>query len=197
MRTRELARCCVLLLCGALSAHLIAANVRIFDLDPSKTEIHYTLHDPLHTVHGTFKLKTGALHLDPDTGQASGAMVIDMASGESGSGARDHRMHKEILESQRYPEAVFTPDHVDGRIAPQGESQIDVHGVFRIHGADHELNLHFQIDGNGGHYSASTHFVIPYVNWGLKNPSNFFLRVDDKVEIDVKAVSATVQESSI
>ncbi len=196
MQIKKSVRYCVLLLCGAWSAHLIAANVANFDLDPSKTEIHYTLHDPLHTVHGTFKLKSGTLHLDPDSGKASGGIVIDVTSGESGSGARDHRMHKEILESQHYPEAVFTPDHVDGHIASQGESQIDMHGMFRVHGADHELTLHFQVEANNGQYTASTHFTIPYVKWGMKNPSNFFLRVDDKVEIDVRAVSATVQSSS-
>jgi polyisoprenoid-binding protein YceI len=76
-------------------------------------------------------------------------------------------MHKEILESQRYPEAVFTPDHVDGHIAPLGDSQIDLHGTFRIHGADHELTLHFQVQASEGQYTASTHFVIPYVQWGM------------------------------
>ena len=36
-------------------------------------------------------------------------MVIDIPSGISGNGSRDKRMLKEILESQKYPEAVFTP----------------------------------------------------------------------------------------
>ena len=173
----------LILLCAA--AHAQTA----FQLDPSKTEIHFTLHDVLHTVHGTFKLKRGAIQLDPETGKASGEMVIDATSGASGSGSRDGRMHKEILESQRYPEAVFTPDRVEGHIAPEGDSQIDVHGMFRIHGADRELTLHFEIKASGGQYTASTHFVIPYVKWGMKNPSNFLLKVDDKVEMDVRAVA--------
>ena len=63
--------------------------------------------------------------LDPESGKASGEMVIDMTSGASGSGSRDRRMHKEIIERGRYPQAVFTPEHVDGHIAPEGESQID------------------------------------------------------------------------
>lgn len=174
----------LILLCAAAQAQ------ETFQLDPSKTDIRFTLHDPLHTVHGTFKLKRGTIQLDSATGKAAGEIVIDTTSGASGNGSRDHRMHKEILESQRYPEAVFTPSRVDGRIAPQGESQVDVQGVFRIHGSDHELTLHFQIQASGGQDSASTHFVIPYVQWGLKNPSNFFLKVDDKVEMDVTAVVA-------
>ena len=52
-----------------------------------------------------------------------------------------------------------------------------------------ELPLHFQVQAAGGQYTASTHFVIPYVKWGMKNPSNFLLKVDDKVEVDVRAVA--------
>lgn len=182
----------VLLLSAAAPAAPGVASRSIYGLDPSKTEIHFTLHDPLHTVHGEFHLKAGRLILDAESGQASGEMVIDMTSGASGSGARDHRMHKEIIESGRYPEAVFTPDHVDGHIAPQGDSQIDVQGIFRIHGADHDLTLHFTVQASDGQFTASTHFIIPYVKWGMKNPSNFLLHVDDKVEIDVKVVTAQV-----
>jgi polyisoprenoid-binding protein YceI len=64
---------------------------------------------------------------------------------DQGNGSRDKRMHKEILESQKYPEAVFTPDQVRGQIEPEGTSEIDVHGNFRIHGADHEIIVHFQV----------------------------------------------------
>ena len=164
----------------------VAANGITFDLDPAKTQIDFTLHDPLHTVHGSFDLKRGSMHLDPETGKASGEMVIDVPSGISGNGSRDKRMHKEILESQKYPEAVFTPDSVRGKIEPQGTSEIDVHGNFRIHGADHEISIHFQVQANGSQFVATGHFLIPYVKWGMKTPSNFLLKVDDKVEMDVR-----------
>jgi polyisoprenoid-binding protein YceI len=159
------------------------------DLDPAKTEVQFTLHDVLHTVHGTFKLKRGSIRFDPDSGQASGEIFVDVTSGASGSDGRDGRMHKEILESQRYPDATFTPDHVDGKLASQGQSQIDVHGVFKIHGADHELTLHFQAEPLGAQYIASTHFSIPYVQWGMKNPSNILLKVDKTVEMDIKTTA--------
>lgn len=164
-----------------------AAPAATFNLDPAKTEIVFTLHDPLHTVHGNFTLKRGSMQLDPATGKASGEIVIDVPSGISGNGMRDKRMHKEILESQKYPEAVFTPDQVRGRIEPEGTSEIEVHGNFRIHGADHQLTIHVQVQANGPHFVATAHFVIPYVEWGMKNPSTFLLKVDNKVEVDVRA----------
>jgi polyisoprenoid-binding protein YceI len=149
------------------------------DLDPAKTQIQFTLHDVLHTVHGTFQLKRGSLIFDPDSGKASGEIVVDVTSGSSGSDARDHRMHQEILENERFPEAAFIPDRVAGKLAAQGQSQIDVLGMFKIHGAGHELTLHFQVERAGTQYIASTHFTIPY-------PSNFVLKVDKTVDIDIK-----------
>ena len=169
-----------------LSIFLRAATSASVDLDPAKTDVQFTLHDVLHTVHGTFKLKKGSIQFDPASGKASGEIVVDVTSGASASGARDSRMHKQILESQRFPEATFTPDHVDGKLPADGASQIDVHGVFKIHGADHELTLHFQVTRAGDQYVASTHFVIPYVQWGMKNPSNFLLKVEKTVDMDIK-----------
>ena len=168
--------------CGA-----VFAADQAFVLDPAKTEIAFTVHSTLHTVHGTFKLKNGNLRIDPENGQASGAIVIDVSSGQSGSGSRDKRMQNEILESQKYPEAVFAPDRMEGHLASEGASEIDLHGRFKIHGSEHDLTLHFQIQANANQYAASTHFAIPYIAWGLKNPSNFLLKVDDKVEMEVRS----------
>jgi polyisoprenoid-binding protein YceI len=174
-----------------------AASQLSLDFVPATTEIHFTLHDVLHTVHGTFQLKHGTIRFDPDSGKASGEIIVDVTSGESGSGARDSRMHKEILESQRYPQATFTPDRLDGKLPSQGQSQIDVHGVFNIHGADHELTLHFQVEREVSQYVASAHFIIPYVQWGMKNPSNFVLKVDKTVEMDIKTTTAVVLSESL
>ncbi len=74
---------------------------------------------------------------------------------------------------------------MDGKVAPEGVSQIQVHGVFRIHGAEHEIIVPVEVRMAGGKATASAHFTIPYVKWGMKNPSTFLLRVSDHVEVDV------------
>jgi polyisoprenoid-binding protein YceI len=165
---------------------LIAAE-QVIELDPARTSVSFTLGDVLHTVHGSFKLKRGSLKFDSATGKASGEILVDVTSGESGNGSRDKKMHKEILESVRYPEATFVPDHVSGDLAPSGESQLDVHGAFSIHGASHEMTLHFRASVKSGEASATTTFEIPYVQWGMKNPSNFLLKVNDKVQMTIQA----------
>src|SRR5262249_25386853 len=100
--------------------------------DLSQARVEFTLGDVLHTVHVRFAVKGAGLRFDAASGKASGEIVVDAASGGSGSGARDRRMHKEVLDSARYPEIVFRPDRVEGRIAPQGISQVMVHGLFTI-----------------------------------------------------------------
>jgi polyisoprenoid-binding protein YceI len=157
-------------------------------LDPAKTTIDFTLGDVLHTVHGSFKLKSGVIHFDPATGKANGSIVVDATSGDSGSKARDKRMHKNILESDRYPEIVFTPDNVTGKISAEHPVQVQVHGVFRMHGADHEMTLPFEVKEDGDNITAATQFPIPYVRWGMRNPSTFILKVNETVDIAIHAI---------
>ena len=173
---------------AALGAGPVLAAETVLTFEPQTTEIHWTLDTLLHTVHGTFKLKSGTVAFDPANGKASGRLLVSALSGESGSESRDERMHKSILESAKYDEIAFTPDRVEGAVPAQGASTIQVHGLFRLHGADHEMTLPMQINVEPSRITATTKFDIPYIKWGLKNPSTFVLRVGDKVEIEIHAV---------
>ncbi|MBT9332809.1 YceI family protein [Paracidobacterium acidisoli] len=157
-------------------------------LDPSQTQIHWTLQGNMHTVHGTFQLKGGLITFDPASGVAEGEVLVDAASGQSGEGARDRRMQSDVLESPRYPQIIFHPQKVSGTVKPGDAQNVTVDGTFTLHGKDHPLTLALKVEADaGGHVTASTHFVIPYVAWGMKNPSNFLFRVDKEVAIDVEA----------
>jgi polyisoprenoid-binding protein YceI len=172
----------------ALVASTACAQESAIDLDPAQTTIEFSLDSTLHTVHGTFKLKSGHISFDPATGKASGAIVVDATSGDSDNKSRDKKMHQEILESQKYPEIIFTPQHVKGAVNPQGASQVEVSGVFRIRGQDHDVTMTFTVQRpTGDKVQASTHFSVPYVQWGIKSASTFLLHASDTVEIEVHA----------
>ncbi len=170
-----------------LCAVACLAQQAVFELDPAKTTVQFTLGDVIHTVHGTFKAKSGKVTFDPSSGEASGEFLIDTTTGDTGNRTRDHKMHKEILESEKYPEASFAPTKVIGNVIASGESSVQVQGTFRLHGTDHPMTLTVPIQAGGGNLVAKLHFVIPYVDWGLKDPSNFILRVSKQVEIDITA----------
>jgi polyisoprenoid-binding protein YceI len=182
------------LLISLLASAALLAQDAVLEIDPAQTKVEFTLGDVLHTVHGAFTVKHATIRFDPATGKATGEMVVDAASGSSGSAARDRRMHKEILESARYPEIVFRPTRVEGRVAPHGASQVQVHGTFTIHGADHEIVMPAEVEAAAGEYKLFAHFEVPYVKWGMKNPSTFILRVNDKVEISIHGVARTLNE---
>jgi len=161
----------------------------VLTFDPQKTSIHWTLGTVLHTVHGTFQLKSGTIHFDPSSGQASGSLVVNAASGESGNESRDKKMHQSILESGRFAEVVFTPDKVIGAVATEGKSTIQVYGNFVLHGSAHEFTMPVEVEMKGGQAITSTHFSVPFIKWGLKNPSTFMLRVNDSVDVEIQATA--------
>src|SRR5580693_4461520 len=174
-----------------LASTAAAAQNLVLQLDPQHTTINYTLGDVLHTVRGTFRLKQGSLRLDRASGKLTGEIVVDARSGDSGSGMRDRKMHREVLDSDRYPEIAFRPDRVDGAVLPQGKSSVRVHGIFSIHGADHELTVPAEVEMSSDQWTAKLHFAVPYATWGMKNPSTLFLRVSESVDIDL-ATAGTV-----
>ena len=172
-----------------LAAGTVPGQETALRLDPAQTKVEFALPSLLHNVHGTFQLKHGDLRFDPAGGLASGELVVDATSGESGNGARDKRMHNSILQSATYPEIVFRPDRVTGKVAPQGRSEVELHGMFSIHGDAHEISLPLQVEAAGGQYTATGTFKVPYVKWGMKNPSTLLLRVNDTVEITIHTVA--------
>lgn len=174
------------LLCAGSSAF---AQQRTFTFDPAQTKVDFTLGDVLHTVHGGFRLKRGTIQLDSSNGTAAGELVVDATSGDSGNKSRDKKMHKEILESDKYPEITFSPKRFTGPLSSQGKSHLVVDGEFSMHGQTHPLTMTIDSDIQNGNASEVTSFSLPYTKWGLKNPSTFILRVSDKVEISIHTVA--------
>jgi len=191
MRSLSSKRCsfCAILL-FALSPFLHAQSTPqniTLHLDPARTEIHWTLGDILHTVHGTFSLKGGMVAFDPQTGAAQGEILVDVTTGESGNQSRDGHMQKDVLESGKYPQAIFHPTRVSGALKPGQTQTVTVEGTFTLHGADHPLKLEIKVQLDGQEAVASTKFIVPYVAWGMKDPSTLVLRVGKEVDVDVVA----------
>jgi len=114
------------------------------ELDPNHTTVAWTLGATLHTVHGTFKAKSGRVQFDRASGAASGMIVVDATSGESGNSSRDSNMHKDVIESRKYPEVTFAVQKVAGTFVAQGSSTVQVQGLLGVHGADDSGRTHEQ-----------------------------------------------------
>jgi len=158
----------------------------VLTLDPAQSTVHWTVDSTLHMVHGTFAMKSGTVHFNPETGKADGEIVVIATSGESGNSSRDARMHKEILETSRYPEMIFHPAQVQGKVGLSGASDVKLEGIFSIHGADHELSAPVHAELTGDRWKGTSKFEVPYVQWGIKNPSNFLLKVKPVVNVELE-----------
>jgi polyisoprenoid-binding protein YceI len=173
-----------------------SAGPLVFTVDPVQCSVHWILGSSLHTVHGTFALKRGSLQVDPATGKASGEIVVDATSGKSGNDGRDKKMHKEVLESGKFGEIVFRPDNISGKLESQGESTIQIHGVFVLHGSEHDLTVPAQANLSGDHWSGSSKFSVPFIEWGLKNPGNWLLKVEHFVNVELELKGSIQRQST-
>ena len=163
-----------------------AVSEVVLTLDPAQSKVHYSVDSTLHTVHGTFALKSGIVHFDPQTGKAGGEIIVYAPSGESGNGSRDKRMHREILETAKYPEAIFRPTQIEGRVGQSGPSDVKLGGVLSIHGTDHDVVAQVHAELKGDHWTGTGKFEVPYVKWGIKDPSNWLLKVNPVVEVELE-----------
>ena len=171
-----------------LFAWALQAQPVHLELDPGHTKVEYTVKSTLHTVHGTFALKSGRVDYDAKTGSAGGEIVVDATSGDSGSDARDHRMNKAILECAEFSEIKFVPDHVEAQAPAEGaEPVLQLHGRFWLHGTPHEMVIAATVHQENGLMKITSGFQVPYVEWGLKNPSMFLLKVNDTVDVHIDA----------
>ncbi len=161
-----------------------------FHPDPAQSQVEFILGDVLHTVHGTFRLKDSTVQVDPSKGAASGAIVLDATSGNTGNDSRDHKMHKEILQSDKYPEIRFALQKMEGTLPPSGSSELKLTGVMSIHGSEHPITVSAPVQISNGRATTDVHFVVPYVQWGMKDPSTFVLRVSKEVDINVHLVGS-------
>ncbi|HSS48336.1 MAG TPA: YceI family protein [Thermoanaerobaculia bacterium] len=168
-------------------ASVLSAEPVTFELDPTATVIEFTFGATLHTVDGTIRPKEGVIHVDPETGTASGRIVIDATSAKTGNDRRDRKMHEKILESERYPEMIFEIERLSGKLNPIGQSEIELHGTLEMHGTRLPLGVPATVMTTDGKTVTGTGtLILSYLKWGLADPSFFLLRVEKEVRVTVK-----------
>lgn len=163
-----------------------AAGEWTLTLDPEATEIRFTLGATAHTVRGSARLVRGAIAFDPGGGRARGEVVVDATSLETGNRKRDRDMHRKVLDSSEHPEIAFAAARLEGEIPASGTAEVVLHGTLRIHGGEHPVALPAGVHVEGDRLAASTRFTVPYVEWGMEDPSFFLFRVEDEVEVELE-----------
>jgi polyisoprenoid-binding protein YceI len=170
----------------ALAAPLAAGELQI-ELDPELTSISFRLQATMHSVHGSAVLASGSLGLNTESGAMTGAVTVDSTTTDTGNKKRDKKMHGKVLLTADHPEIVLRTHRLEGELAQQGASDVILHGEIEILGQSHEINISLHLEIDGGRFTATFEFELPYVDWGLEDPSTFVLRVAKVVEVTVIA----------
>ena len=182
MKTYTVALMTGLLLAAAPAAR---AQQQKFEVNPAASQVSFLLGGNTHRVNGTFHVQSGTIDFDRTARTISGSVVVAAGSGDSGEKSRDKKMDSEVLDVEHYAEITFAPKSYQGTIAATGDSTIQVTGVFTLHGTPHDLTVPMQIHIDGTALTAKGKFSVPYVKWGLKDPSIFILKVAKAVDIDL------------
>jgi polyisoprenoid-binding protein YceI len=156
-----------------------------FVINTDASQVTITLKTTHELVTGTFHMQTGAIAFDRNAPALSGAVVVLSASGKTGNDMRDKKMDKDILHVERNATVSFAPKSYTGTIAPTGDSTLQVTGIFTLLGTPHQITIPMLVHLEGSSASAKAHFIVPYVQWGLKNPSFLIWKADNDVAIDL------------
>ncbi len=173
-------------------ATAVHADTAVLQLDPQATRVNFHFGATFKGVRGNLSMREGQITLLPENGLAAGRIVLDLTSAETGVARRDRKMREKILETPAYPLATFYPERVDGHLRREGTSDIQIHGRLDFHGASHEVGIVCAATAHGDQVTANGFFSIPYIAWGLRDPSFFILRVAKEVQVEIHAVGKLI-----
>jgi polyisoprenoid-binding protein YceI len=170
---------------ASVFAQTALAQHQTFAVNPDASEVKMTLKTNHEIVNGAFHVQSGSIEFDRSAQKIGGSVVVAAGSGKTGNDSRDKKMDKDILRVEQYTTVSFAPKTYTGTIAPSGDSTIQVSGVFTLLGTPHDLTIPMQVHIEGSKANVKAQFVVPYVQWGLKNPSFMIWKADNDVAIDL------------
>jgi polyisoprenoid-binding protein YceI len=178
----------VVLALAVVLAPAVFAQHQTFAVNPDVSEVKMKLNTTHEVVNGIFRVQSGSIDFDRTASHISGIVIVAAGSGKTGNDSRDKKMNKDILKVDQFATVSFAPKTYNGIIAASGDSTIQVSGLFTLLATTHDLTIPMQIHVDGTKATAKAQFVVPYVQWGLKNPSFLIWKAENDVAIDLNLV---------
>jgi polyisoprenoid-binding protein YceI len=133
---------------------------------------------------------SGALVVSPDGAFVSGEskIVVQLASIRTDEDRRDNYVRQRVLETARYPEAIFVPKEARGldvSALRSGETTFELVGDMTVHGATEEVvwNVTASLSGDSLTGTATTEFT--FEDFGMTVPSVMVvLSVEDRIRLE-------------
>jgi polyisoprenoid-binding protein YceI len=171
----------------------VQAEIYHLKLNPETTKISFVLQATMHQVHGVIPLASGEISFDTADKKISGTMLMNTSAVTTNHPGRDKKVHQEVLESEKYPSIVFHLERYEGDLSLKDKSSLKLFGNIDIHGSNHPLEIPLSLELSADpantallNIHGSSNFDIPYVAWGIKDPSVFVMRVGKKVAVKLE-----------
>ena len=175
-------------------APALLAQHQTFVVNPDTSEVKIKLNTTHEVVNGVFHVQSGSISFDRTASQLSGMVAVAAGSGKTGNDSRDKKMNKDILKVDQFTTVTFSPKAYTGTVADSGDSTIQATGVLTLLGTPHDLTIPMQLHIDGAKVTVKGQFVVPYVRWGLKNPSFLIWKAESDVTVELNLVGSVKNE---
>jgi polyisoprenoid-binding protein YceI len=135
---------------------------------------------------------TGTLKINPDgTITPESKLSADLRNLKSDQDRRDNFIKTRVLETEKFPDAVFVPRKIDGlpkMIPSAGQVGVSISGDLTVHGVTKPVTFRGYAIFNAGDSTASGRATtsFSFSDFGLTKPKiPLLLSVDDKINLDL------------
>jgi polyisoprenoid-binding protein YceI len=150
-------RCLVLLL---LLLCALKASAETYKIDAGRSQIAFTIHQFVSTVHGDFHRFSGTIEVDREHPERSSVIArISVGSIDTKIKKRDqHLVSSEFFDAGKFPEITFKSRSVK----QTGEDSGDILGDFTMHGVTRPMTLHVKLatPRSGDSLPAHTRWIV-------------------------------------
>jgi polyisoprenoid-binding protein YceI len=103
----------------------------------------------------------------------------------------NNSMHKEVLETAKYPEAIFKSTNVVAKRIGENQYEAKVDGDLTLHGVTRHIMIPAQVNVNGDTLRASGKFEFDRDDYNIKTHSIKWgtIRVDDDMKLSFNIVA--------
>ncbi len=155
--------------------YILVSETYVLDAKHSKIEFH--VNATAHRIHGKVTEMEGRVEYNREDGSVSGYVKVPVKSMKTGNTIRDNAMYRTLKES-KHPEIIFKVKEVS---IEEGE----VSGTLFIGGVGVERKLKLSIKDNVEEVFVRGKFDVRLSSHKLKRPKFGFLKVDDKVDVEI------------
>jgi len=156
------------------------------------SSVVFTSKAPMESFDGKTDEITGSITIDTDdfSGPLTMQMVVDLASLDTGIGMRNTHMRENHLETEEFPEAVFTGHSIvqtsAPNLAPGQPVELMVRGLFNLHGVEREMDIPATVTlAADGSLTVDAAFEVKLSDHEIKRPKFLVMKLADEQQVKV------------